>query len=107
MIFAPHILQVKMATPLQEDDFGHAIPNTGGEEWATLCKCRCDDNTTREFNSPNGEVYRPNYHVVCDGKVDVSAGVEVRCVDGCIIRGKGKVYIVKYSNYFNKTELWM
>ena len=36
MMYAPHILQVKVVTPLQEDEFGHPIPNTGGVNWNTL-----------------------------------------------------------------------
>lgn len=62
MIFAPHILQVKVITPMDKDEFGRPIPGTGGESWQEVCKCRCDDNTTKEFSSDNGSVYRPNYH---------------------------------------------
>lgn len=107
MMYAPHILQVKQVTPFQEDDFGHAIPGTGGEQWITLCRCRCDDNTTKEFQSANGEVYRPNYHVVCAMRVDVKAGAEARCLEGDIVRGEGKVYIPKKTNFFNYSELWL
>ena len=52
MMYAPHILQVKQVLPFQEDEFGHAIPGTGGEQWVTLCRCRCDDNTTKELSPP-------------------------------------------------------
>ena len=107
MMYAPHILQVKQVTPFQEDDFGHAIPGTGGEQWVTLCKCRCDDNTTKEFQSANGEVYRPNYHVVCEMRVDVNSGTEARCLEGDSVRGEGKVYIPKKTNFFNYSELWL
>ena len=107
MIFAPHTLQVKKVTPFQEDEYGHAIPNTGGEKWVTLCRCRCDDNTTKEFKSANGEVYRPNFHVVCEMNVDIKAGTEVRCLEGDSVRGEGKVYIPKRMNFFNYTELWL
>ena len=107
MMYAPHILQVKVVTPHQEDEFGHPIPNTGGVSWKTLCKCRCDDNTTKEFQSPNGIVYRPNYHVVCETRVDVKAGTEARCLEGDYIRGEGKVYIPKKTNFFNYSELWL
>ena len=58
MIFAPHILQVKVITPMAKDEFGRPIPGTGGESWQEVCKCRCDDNTTKEFSSDNGSVYR-------------------------------------------------
>lgn len=107
MIFAPHILQVKQTTECQEDEYGHLIPGTGGEQWVTLCKCRCDDNTTKEFKSSNGEVYRPAYHIVCEMRVDIKAGAEIRCLEGESVRGEGKVYIVKNTNYFNNTELWV
>ena len=82
MIFAPHILQVKVITPMDKDEFGRPIPGTGGEYWQEVCKCRCDDNTTKEFSSDNGSVYRPNYHVVCEKRITVKAGDEVRCMDG-------------------------
>ena len=107
MIFAPHILQVKTVTPFQKDEFGHSIPGTGGEKWVTLCRCRCDDNTTKEFKSANGEVYRPSYHVVCEIRVEVKAGAEVRCLEGDSVRGEGKVYRPKRTNFFNYTELWL
>lgn len=68
MIFAPHILQVKVIKPMETDEFGRPIPGTGGESWQDVCKCRCDDNTTKEFSSDNGSVHRPNYHVVCEKK---------------------------------------
>ena len=90
MIFAPHILQVQTVKPFDKDEFGRPIPGTGGVLWEDVCKCRCDDNSTKEFTSANGEVYRPNYHVVCEKK-----------------RGQGEVYTVKSTNFFNYSELWM
>ncbi len=107
MIFAPHILQVKVINPMDKDEFGRPIPDTGGESWQEVCKCRCDDNTTKEFESENGEVYRPNYHVVCEKNITVKAGNEVRCMDGESVRGQGVVYTVKNTNYFGYSELWM
>ena len=98
MIFAPHILQVKVITPMDKDEFGRPIPGTGGEYWQKVCKCRCDDNSS---------VYRPNYHVVCEKRITVKAGDEVRCMDGDGVRGQGEVYTVKSTNYFNYSELWM
>ena len=38
MIFAPHILQVKVITPMDKDEFGRPIPGTGGEYWQEVCK---------------------------------------------------------------------
>lgn len=107
MIFAPHILQAKQITTEQEDEFGRPIPGTGGEQWITLCKCRCDDNTTKEFKSANGEVYRPAYHVVCEMRVEISAGTEVRCLEGNSVRGEGQVYTTRRTNFFDYSELWL
>ena len=107
MIFAPHILQVKVTTPMETDEFGRPIPGTGGESWQDVCRCRCDDNSTKEFTSENGDVYRPNYHVVCEKKISLKAGDEVRCMDGENIRGTGEVYMVKNTNYFGYSEIWM
>mgnify|MGYP000102095826 CR=1 FL=1 len=42
MIFAPHILQVKVITPMDKDEFGRPIPHSG-ESWQDICRCRCDD----------------------------------------------------------------
>ena len=33
MIFAPHILQVKVITPMDKDEFGRPIPGTGGDNF--------------------------------------------------------------------------
>ncbi len=107
MIFAPHILQVKVITPMDKDEFGRPIPGTGDEYWQEVCKCRCDDNTTKEFSSDNGSVYRPNYHVVCENRITVQAGDEVRCIyfDGVI--GQGEFYTVKSTILFFYSYLWM
>ena len=36
---------------MEKDEFGRPIPGTGGECWQDVCKCRCDDNTTKEFTA--------------------------------------------------------
>lgn len=107
MIFAPHKLQVKRIIPVQEDEFGRALPGTGGESWTSVCSCRCDDNTVKEFKSENGLTYRPAYHVVCEGRQELKAGDYIRCMEGENIRGEGKIYLVKSTNYFNYSEIWI
>lgn len=107
MIFAPHTLQVKVTTPMETDEFGRPIPGTGGESWQDVCRCRCDDNSTKEFASENGEVYRPNYHIVCEKRISLDAGDEIRCMDGENIRGTGRVYMVKNTNYLGYSEIWL
>ena len=45
--------------------------------------------------------------VVCEKRITVKAGDEVRCMDGDNLRGQGEVYTVKNTNYFGYSELWM
>lgn len=103
MIYTPHTLEVKRLTGGGVDEWGNPIPSV--ETWVKLGECRCDDNTTKEFTSENGSVYRPNFHVVCEALV--KAGEEVRCMNGTEVRGQGKVFMVKRSNYFDYVELWL
>lgn len=107
MIFAPHTLQKKVITEPTLDEYGRANDD-GKEEWITLCRCRCDDNTTKQFQSANGEVYTPTFHVVCEMRVDIQPKEVVRCVDNNdYIRGEGEVYNVSRKNYFNNSEIWI
>lgn len=103
MMYAPHILQKKVYSNT-DDEFGR--PVSGDETWEDLNVCRCDDNMTQEFKSENGEVFIPKYHVVCE-RCDVKAGDFVRCVDEESVRGEGQVYMVKNTNFFGYTEIWM
>lgn len=107
MIFAPHTLTIRRSTELQRDEYGRPVPQTA-ESWIDVGRCRCDDNTTKEFTSDNGHVYRPAYHIVCDGIIDIKAGDVVRCLDvEGKVRGEGKAYIVKKMNYLHYTEIWV
>lgn len=105
MIYAPHNLQKKTITE-STDEFGHHIKDQ--TTWDDICPCRCDDNTSREFKSQNGDVFMPLYHIVCSGRTPVKKDDEVRCLnaDGTE-RGSGKVYLYKYADYLNYTELYV
>lgn len=105
MIYAPHILQKKIVPPMELDGYGKPV-FTEGECWEDVCRCRCDDNTTKEFKTDNGHVYVPKYHVVCEPN-SLSPGDEVRCMDGCSVRGEGKVFMVKNCNYLKYTEIYI
>lgn len=101
MIFAPHILQVKVITPMEKDEFGRPIPGTGGESWQDVCKCRCDDVSAEKKVSINGVLYDFKYKVVFDKPSKVEVGTEVRCLnaDGSI-RGEGVAKSPLETNYF-------
>lgn len=113
MYFKPHILQKKQST-ITRDEYGRI--KTNSETWIDLGPCRCDDNTQQEFSSENGIVYRPKYHIVAEGDVDVHAGDEVRCIinqdayseeEQPVIRGEGKVYQAKHLNKLQYTDIWV
>lgn len=107
MFYAPHILQVKIQHDVEMDEFGRPVYGTGTDEWKYVCKCRCDDNSTEEFKSENGEVYRPDYHVLCEKNVTVEPGWEIRCLDGDSVRGSGIIHKVKNYNLLPYSEIWM
>ena len=108
MIFAPHILQVKVVTPMDKDEFGRPIPGTGGESWQDVCKCRCDDVSAEKKVSINGSLYDFKYKVVFDKPSKVEAGTEVRCLnpDGSI-RGEGVAKSPLETNYFPYRQIWL
>ncbi|WP_099147179.1 hypothetical protein [Bacteroides sp. KFT8] len=109
MIFAPHILQVKVIKPLDKDEFGRPIPGTGGESWQDVCKCRCDDISAEKKVSVNGGVYDFKYKVVFDkSPKTVSTGAEIRCLnpDGSV-RGKGIAKSPLETNYFPYRVIWL
>ena len=107
MYYAPHLLQHRVITGPDKDEWGRPVPGTGGETWADVCRCRCDDNTTQKFTSENGTVYRPKYHVVCERITGLEPGDYVRCMNGDDVRGEGEVYILKSTNYLGYSELWL
>lgn len=106
MNYAPHILQVKVITKPQEDEFGRPIPSTGGEDWETIGECRCDDNDTTKQVSVNGQVYDYSYFVVYEGE-KIEAGAVVRALDGEEVRGEGTVLKSAKCNFLTYTKLWM
>lgn len=124
MIYAPHTLYLFRRQDPRRDEFGkcsETMSLRAGEK-QYVCPCRCDDNTTREFRSADGTVYRPLYHIVCDLSDEVSRGVFERIDPGteveCEFRrldapghGRnpiiGRVYMVKRTNYFNYGEIWI
>ena len=110
MYYKPHILQKKSHVVVR-DDYGRIISDT--EDWQTLGPCRCDDNTQQEFETDNGRVYRPKYHIVAEDDVAVYAGDEVRCMkqddegEPTVVRGEGKVYQAKHLNMLHYTDIWV
>nr|DAU15353.1 MAG TPA: hypothetical protein [Caudoviricetes sp.] len=108
MIFALHILQVKVITPMDKDEFGRPIPGTGGESWQDVCKCRCDDVSAEKKVSINGVLYDFKYKVVFNKPSKVEAGTEVRCLnpDGSI-RGVGVAKSPLETNCFSYRVIWL
>lgn len=106
MYYAPHTLYKKLGSSLQMDEYGKPIASAE-EKWVKVCSCRCDDNTTQELVSANGQTYMSRYHVVYDKSSAIKEGDEVKCIDkDGSIRGAGKVGMVKSTNYLSYSELW-
>ena len=106
MIFAPHKLYKQIVSPVQNDEYGQPIFDSE-ESWEEVCVCRCDDKNTDWYVSENGSTYVTKHHVVCNGKVDLHEGDYIRCMDGDKLRAEGEVYMVKRSNYFGYTEVYL
>lgn len=104
MFFAPHILYVK-DTELSRDAYGRPIKTT--ESWREVCRCRLDENTIQEFTTDDGKVFRPTYHIVCSGNIDVKPKQEVRVMNRDKLRGEGIVYNVKHLNVLDYSEIWV
>lgn len=105
MFYSPHTLYKKKVGEIRVDGLGK--PSAPAEEWVEVGVCRCDDDTTQELKSQNGQTYRSRYHVVYDKTDLVKEGEEIRCVDSeGRIRGDGIVGMVKNTNYLGYSELW-
>lgn len=105
MIYAPHTLYKKLVGAIQTDNLGK--PVAPKEEWVVIGSCRCDDDTTQELISENGQVYKSRYHVVYDHSNEVVEGDEIRCTNGDgSVRGNGVVGRVQSTNYLGYSELW-
>lgn len=105
MMYAPHTLYKKLSGGIGTDALGKPVAQA--EAWELIGACRCDDNTTQELKSDNGQTYMSRYHVVYDRTNAVKEGDEIKCVDAAgNIRGRGVVGMVKSTNYLNYSELW-
>lgn len=109
MYYAPHILQKRVIAEETVDELGRPIKGENAEEWAFVCKCRCDHNQDTEVKLEDGTVIRPEYHIVLDGnRPDVATGDYVRCLreDGSI-RGEGRVVRPHTLNYLPYAEIYV
>lgn len=104
MHYKPHRLYKKSFVE-ERDEYNRIIQS--GDALAFVCMCRCDDNTDKRFASTEGEMYMPKYHIVAEGKVDISAGDHVVVMDGDEIRGEGEVYSHKHLNKLRYTDIWV
>lgn len=104
MYFAPHTLYRKVES-VGYNEHGNISSHT--EAWVKVCRCRCDDNSVKEFRDENGHVFRPAYHIVCEGRVGVNCGDEVRIMDGTLVRGEGRVFNVTRTNWYDYTQIYV
>lgn len=106
MYYAPHTLEKRVFME-ERDAYGRIVSADEGH-YERIAACRCDDNAVQEFSTENGHIYRPKYHVVAGGHVDVAAGDDIRCLnaDGSL-RAEGIVYNVKHLNVLDYTDIWV
>ena len=130
MYYKPHLLQV-LRHVQERDSYGRLTSDD--DRWVDVCDCRCDDNSIQEFRTDDGHIYRPKYHIVCEGRVEVNAGDEVRVIpkdpndpdnnkfawlfglqsfsenstESNEQRGLGKVFDVKRLNKLHYSEVWV
>lgn len=104
MMYAPHRLYKRV--PITTRNKYNEIVDAS-EQWVYMGACRCDDNTTQHFDTDNGGVYTPKYHIVCD-KTNIQAGdyVKAEYPDGSF-RGEGKVYNAPKCNYLNYMSIYV
>jgi len=109
MFFSPHTLQIKEYIPEKRDEYGRVIEGTGGYEWKTLGKCRCDDVSAERKSAVNGALYDFKYKVVFDKSIGyVAENSDVRCLnqDGTV-RGQGTVKGPMETNYLSYRTIWL
>lgn len=118
MIYTPHILQKRVISEIANDEYGRPIPPVYEETWVTLCRCRCDYNSDKEFRSDNGSMFRPDYSIVCEGNVQANSGDYVRvieprfenwgnCISKADIKGEGSIFSVKRLNFLAYSQIWV
>lgn len=106
MIRYPHLLLIKHL-PKHHDDLGRPNQSVEGE-WVEIDECRCEDDSTKELKSPNGQTYYSTYHVVSKHQ-RVSSGDVVRCLYKRTgnVRGEGLATDIQNSNCFGFAEFWI
>lgn len=108
LLYAPHILFVRRADPVEKDGLGRSV-KPAEERWECVGECRCDDSNISEVTSANGEVFRPSYHIVCAGGCDVRMGDFVRVVKAVTYeqRAEGVVRNITGCNYLDYKNVYV
>ena len=109
MMYAPHLLYVRRDPKPVKDSLGRSIRPAGDPVWELMGACRCDDSGKTEVRSDNGELFRPSYHIVCEGDVSVEAGdvVRVMWADGLRRRAEGVVRNVTGCNFLSYKSVYL
>ena len=104
MMYAPHTLYIRRESEVR-DKFNRVVSKD--THWERVCRCRCDDNSETAFRDDNGAFYKPNYHVVLEGRHRIKSGTYVRCMDGEEVRGEGVAKRPKTLNLLEYSEIWI
>ena len=108
MIYAPHTLQKKVVTPMQEDEYGRLVPGSVKEQWEDVCPCRCDDISAEKKISVNGVLYDYKYKVVYESETGIMPGTHIRCLDkDGNTRGEGVAKSPLQTNFLSYKVIWL
>jgi hypothetical protein len=107
MVYSPHTLQVKAYDSTGEvNEFGQ--PVSASFEWRGVGECRCDDNTTLDRISVEGELFVYAYHIVYkNGGIKASDWVRAIDAENGTVRGEGRVVKASEPNDFECADLWI
>lgn len=104
MFYKPHKLYKRTKTEVR-DEFNRLVSSGGQDEYIGMC--RCDDNTDKRFETTDGSMYIPKFHIVAEGNVPIEAGDYLVVMDGDTVRGEGEVYNHKHLNRLLYTDIWV
>lgn len=107
MFYAPHILQLKVDTPVEHDEYGNPVISEDKMYWKNIGSCRCDDASILRQTSINGQMFEYSYHIVYTG-IRIAEGNHIRVLTSDKkLRAEGMVIRCRQNNYLNYGEIWV
>ncbi len=103
-------MQKLIAPTAESDEFGRPVISTDSPTWQDVCRCRCDHSGDREIKDPDGNIARPEYHIILEGaNPDIAVGDIARCIavkDGAT-NAEGRVIRIQKLNRLPYAEIYI